>query len=87
MWLRGVGSRIRLMEQAEGAGRWSRQTRSRANGVERKIGKGDLGVGVGKGSMGQGEGKRGVGVGRRMNISDNCLEFTSYEVNRCFYAI
>ena len=49
-------------DQVGGAGRGSWQACARALGVERKISKGELDVGVEMGSMGQGqgEGERGV---------------------------
>ena len=67
VWPRGMGRRIRQVEQtgkagrecrqvkqAESAGRECRQARARRRGKERRIEKGEQGVEKGEGSMGQG---------------------------------
>ena len=55
--------------------------------MKSEIGEGELCVRVGMGSKGQGEGEGEWGLARRINISDNCSNFMSHHINRCFYAI
>ena len=80
---RGCG----LGEWTGGSGRWSRQAQARGRGVKSGIGEGELCVRVEMGSKGQWEGAGEWGLGRRINLSDNCSNFMSHHINRCFYAI
>ena len=46
-------------------------------------GNGEWGAETGSKEQGKGD----WGLGRRLNLSDNCSNFMSHDINRCFYAI
>ena len=86
VWPRGMGRRIRQVEQAGKAGRECRQRVQASKSAEKRKGEEDR---KGRTRCGKGEGRHGAGEGvvKRMKLSDNSSKFMSQDVNRCFYAI